>query len=513
MFEIPYLLTLLIAVPLIGAIVTLFMGGGRQKYAKYAALIFSGVTMLLSLILMISPDLSVYNESHAWIETNNVVISYILTVDGLSILMVFLTGVLVFLSTVFSVREGDRPHYFFALLLAMEVGLMGVYMAGDYFLFYIMWEVTLIPMYFLISWFGGPRRHYAAIKFFIYTHVASLVMLIGIFAIVFGAAEPTDIVNADGSITVLFRANFSFAAVVTGSAAFSATFQTLVFGLLFFGFAVKMPIVPFHTWLPDAHTEAPTAGSVLLAAVMLKMGSYGIIRVCFEVLPEGAHSWQTTMIFIGILAMIYGAYACIAQRDLKKMVAFSSISHMGMVMIAMACLTDIGIQFAVFQMFAHGLISAVLFMVAGATGHSAGTREIPLLGGLAGKLPILAAFMMFGFLASLGLPGLVGFWAEFGIIFSFYDYAVGVNMIWLIAFCLISLLLTAGYYLWAMQRTMFGVLTKKIDLSHIHDLSVPEILALGATCALIALFGIWPDLALGYIAEYAADMGFFLGGI
>jgi NADH-quinone oxidoreductase subunit M len=315
----------------------------------------------------------------------------------------------------------------------MEVGLLGVYMAGDYFLFFIMWEVSLIPMYFLISWFGGPRRHYAAIKFFIYTHVASLVMLIGIFALVFGTAS--------GGV-----ADFSFVAVLNGSGALTETFQTLVFGLLFFGFAVKMPIVPFHTWLPDAHTEAPTAGSVLLAGVMLKMGSYGIIRVCLEVLPAGAHSWQTVMIFIGILAMIYGAYACIAQRDLKKMVAFSSISHMGMVMIAMACLSAIGIQFAVFQMFAHGLISAVLFMVAGATGHSVGTREIPLLGGLASKVPLLAAFMMFGFLASLGLPGLVGFWAEFGIIYSFFEYAASVDMLWLIIFCLLSLLLTAGYY-------------------------------------------------------------------
>jgi NADH-quinone oxidoreductase subunit M len=184
-----------------------------------------------------------------------------------------------------------------------------------------------------------------------------------------------------------------------------------------------------------------------------------------------------------------------------------------MVMIAMACLTDMGIQFAVFQMFAHGLISAVLFMVAGAAGHSIGTREIPLLGGIAGKLPILATFMMFGFLASLGLPGLVGFWAEFGIIFSFYDYAVSVNMIWLIAFCLITLLLTAGYYLWAIQRSMFGVLTTKIDLSHIHDLSRPEVLALGATCALIALFGLWPDLVLSYIADYSSALGTMLGGI
>jgi len=499
-FQIPHLLTLLLVIPLIGAIVTLAMGGERQKYAKYVAGAFSGVTMVLAIMLLFVPDLSVYTESHVWIETAGVRISYILSVDGLSILMVFLTGMLVFLSTVFSARESDKPHYFFALMLAMEVGLMGVYMAGDYFLFYIMWEVTLIPMYFMISWFGGPRRHYAAIKFFIYTHVASLVMLIGIFAIVFGAA---------GGGTV----DFSFAAVLAGSAAFSATFQTLVFGLLFFGFAVKMPIVPFHTWLPDAHTEAPTAGSVLLAGVMLKMGSYGIIRVCLEVLPNGAQSWQPIMIFIGILAMVYGAYACIAQKDLKKMVAFSSISHMGMVMIAMGCLSDVGIQFAVFQMFAHGLISAVLFMVAGATGHSVGTREIPLLGGLASKVPILAAFMMFGFLASLGLPALVGFWAEFGIIFSFYNYAVSVDMLWLVIFCLLSLLLTAGYYLWAMQRTMFGRLTSKIDLSHIHDLSRPEIVALFIVCGLIALFGLWPDLALGFVKGYASSLALSLGVI
>ncbi|MDR2846296.1 MAG: NADH-quinone oxidoreductase subunit M, partial [Candidatus Methanoplasma sp.] len=328
--------------------------------------------------------------------------------------------------------------------------------------------------------------HYAAIKFFIYTHVASLVMLIGIFALVFQAANGV--------------ADFSFAAVLAGT--YSETFQALAFILLFFGFAVKMPIVPFHTWLPDAHTEAPTAGSVLLAGVMLKMGSYGIIRVCLEVLPEGAAQWQSVLFVIAILAIIYGAYACIAQKDLKKMVAFSSISHMGMVMLGIACLSDIGIEFAIFQMFAHGLITAVLFMVCGMAGHNIGTREIPLLGGIAGKMPLFAAFMMFGFMASLGLPGLVGFWGEFGLIFAFYDYAVSVDMIYLIIFCLLSLLLTAGYYLWAMQRTLFGRLTDKIDLSHIHDVNRNEALALGALCALIALFGFWPSLALDFIAPY-----------
>ena len=492
MFEIPYLLTLLLVVPLVGTIFTMVMSGDRQKYAKYTALIFSAITMVLSVVLLFAEDLSAYNESYAWIETGGLKMSYILQVDGLSILMVFLTGLLVFLVNVFSSGEKDRPHYFFALIMMMEVGLMGVYMAADYFLFYIMWEVTLIPMYFMISWFGGPRRHYAAIKFFIYTHVASLVMLIGIFALAFQASVGNGVVD------------FSFAAVLAGT--FSTSFQILVFVLLFFGFAVKMPIVPFHTWLPDAHTEAPTAGSVLLAGVMLKMGSYGIIRICLEVLPEGAEYWQPAMIVIGILAMIYGAYACIAQKDLKKMVAFSSISHMGMVMLAMGCLSDIGIQFAIFQMFAHGLISALLFMVCGLAGHNIGTREIPLLGGMASKMPMFAAFMMFGFMASLGLPPLIGFWAEFGIIFTFYEYAASLDMIWLIVFCLISLMLTAGYYLWSMQRTLFGRLTDKIDLSHVHDISRPEAVSMAAVCAFIVLFGLLPGLVLGYVDDYSAAL-------
>jgi proton-translocating NADH-quinone oxidoreductase chain M len=491
--EIPYLLILLVVIPLIGAIIALFMGGERQKHAKVVSAVFSVITLVLATYLMLSNNWSAYDVDFTWIETAGLKMSFILHVDGLSILMVFLTALLLLVVTIFSAHETDKPNYFFALLLAMEVGLMGVYLAADYFLFYIMWEVTLIPMYFMISWFGGPRRHYAAIKFFIYTHVASLVMLIGIFAVAVQAA-------AGGVV------DFSFAAVIAGSGAFGATFQTLVFGLLFFGFAVKMPIVPFHTWLPDAHTEAPTAGSVLLAGVMLKMGSYGIIRVCLEVLPEGAVAWQPVIFVIAIVSIIYGAYACIAQKDLKKMVAFSSISHMGMVMLGIACLSEIGIEFAIFQMFAHGLVTAVLFMTCGMAGHNFGTREIPLLGGLASKVPVYAAFMMFGFMASLGLPGLVGFWGEFGIIFAFYEYVQSIDMIWMIIFCLLSLMLTAGYYLWAMQRTLFGRVTTKIDTAHIHDVTKAEGIAMGIMCLMIAIFGLWPDLALDLISGYSSAL-------
>ncbi len=494
------ILSLLIVVPLIGAIATLFMGGEKQKYAKVVAGVFSAITLVLALLVLFADDMGALAESYAWIQTSAIAISFTLAVDGLSVLMVFLTALLVLLVVIFSAEEEDRPNYFHALLLAMEVGLMGVYMAADYFLFYVMWEVTLIPMYFMISWYGGPRRHYAAIKFFIYTHVASLVMLIGIFAMAFEAAQ----------ITGTGVVDFAFSVINPAIAGASEMFQVLVFALLFFGFAVKMPVVPFHTWLPDAHTEAPTGGSVLLAGVMLKMGSYGIIRICLEALPLGAEYWQWVVIAIALLSIVYGAYGCIAQTDLKKMVAFSSISHMGMVMLGIGCLSEAGVTFAIFQMFAHGLITAILFMVCGMTGHKVGTREIPLLGGLAGRMPMYALFMMIGFMASLGLPGLVGFWGEFPVIFAFYEFVIANDALWLILFCLLSLMLTAGYYLWAMQRTLFGPETTKIDLTHAHDVSKTEGIALAVLVVLVAFFGVWPDAALSFIEPYVsalANMG------
>ena len=489
-----FILPAMILIPLVGAIIVLAMGGEKlQKKAGYAAFVIALIDLVLALYLMTeADDLGQFDFSANWIDSAGLTMNLMFTVDGLSILMVFLTAFLVAVVIPFSHKEQDRPHYFYALLLMMEVGLMGVYTAEDYFLFYIMWEITLLPMYFLISWYGGARRHYAAIKFLIYTHVASLVMLIGIFALAFEAAS----INGEGI-------NFSFEYISQACGNFGETFQTLVFGLLFFGFAVKMPTVPFHTWLPDAHTEAPTAGSVLLAGVMLKMGSYGIIRVCIENLQLGAENWQEVMIFMGLLSMVYGAYACIAQRDLKKMVAYSSISHMGLVMVSMACLSKGGIDFAVFQMFAHGLISAMLFMVCGMAGHNFGTRQIALLGGMAQKVPVYATFMMFAFMASLGLPGLMGFWGEFGIIYSFYEYLEANHLVWVLVFCLLNLLLTAGYYLFAMQRVLFGHLTTRIDTEKCHDVDKIEGIAMGAVALLVVLYGIWPDLALDMIGYFA----------
>jgi NADH-quinone oxidoreductase subunit M len=482
MFEGIPILTLLLLFPLVGAFITFFMK--KDKAAKVVALVFAAVPLIISIALLFGFNLNAagdfqYVEDYTWIQALG--IDYTLGIDGISLPMVFLTTLLCFLAILFSWDVETRTNQYMGLMLVLEVGVLGVFMSLDYFLFYVFWEVVLIPMYFLIAIWGGPRREYASIKFFIYTHVASLVMLLGILALYFEAAPKLGY-------------TFSMVEIATVSGSFAAYFQMVVFGALLFGFIVKMPMVPFHTWLPDAHVEAPTAGSVLLAGLLLKMGSYGIIRIALPTLPSGADQWQIVMIILGILSILYGAFMCLAQKDLKKMVAYSSISHMGLVMLGIATLGELGIVAAVFQMFAHGLITAVLFMMCGIMQHKVGTRSIPRLGGLAAKMPIAATFMMIGFMASLGLPGMVGFVAEFSVFMATFK-AWG----WLLLLPIISVAITAAYYIWAMQRTLFGPLTKDVDVDHIHDVSWYEGIPLSVLSVLIVLFGIMPFLVLQYI--------------
>jgi len=498
-----HILTLLILLPLIGAVLT-FLAGKRVKLAKGLALGFSAITLIMATLMMLGFDFSgnfgiyqfQYEESFSWIPSLG--ISYVVGVDGISVPMVWLTALLCFLAILFSWDVGHRTKEYMGLMLVLEVGVIGVFMALDYFMFYIFWEVVLIPMFFLIAIWGGPRREYAAIKFFIYTHVASVVMLVAIFAMYFEAAPH-----------LIGGPSFSMIQIQSVNGFFPAGFQAIVFLALFFGFGVKMPIVPFHTWLPDAHVEAPTAGSVLLAGLLLKMGSYGIIRVAIPTLPEGALEWQWLLIAVAILSIMYGAFASLAQKDLKKMVAFSSIGHMGMVLLGFATFSTLGIAAGVFQMFAHGLITAVLFMVCGIVQHIAGTREISKLGGLSEKMPYYATFVMIGFMASLGLPGLIGFAAEFPIFFSF-AFMNGVWN-WWILLPIISVAITAAYYIWSMQRTLFGPLTTKIDTSHLHDVSWYEAAPLIALCVLIVLFGLFPSLIYDFIRPFAAPIAGLLG--
>jgi NADH-quinone oxidoreductase subunit M len=378
---------------------------------------------------------------------------------------------------------------FFALLIFMEFCMLGVFTALDYFLFFIFWELGLVPMYFLIAIWGGPNKKYASIKFFLYTQAGSLLVMLGIFALYFESGLNT----------------FSMIELAKHSE-YSETFQTAIFLSFLIGFGVKMPLVPFHTWLPDAHVQAPTAGSVILAGVLLKMGGYGLIRVAVTTLPQGAESLTWLMFIMATVSIVYGAMLCIAQEDLKSLVAYSSISHMGIVLLGVACLNSIGISGAIYMMFAHGLVSPLLFMLAGSLGHKVGTRDISKLGGLAKRVPIFAAFLMVGCMASLGFPGLVSFISEVEVFVATYDAFKFYVML-----PLLGVVITAGYYTWALQRTIFGPLTDKVDLSHLDDLHWYESIPLSVLMFFTIIFGILPVLLMTIFTPWSMDLISVLG--
>ncbi|MSR74861.1 MAG: NADH-quinone oxidoreductase subunit M [Planctomycetes bacterium] len=431
-----------------------------------------------------------YVEYGQWIPSFN--IHYMMGVDGLSMPLIFLTGLLWVLCFVYSFSIEDGVKGYFALFLLLQTGLIGVFCALDFFLFYVFWEIVLLPMYFLIGYWGGTNRLYAAIKFFIYTLVGSVLLLVAMLALYW----------KDG------YDSFNLLTLTSLSGGFDLSFQMWIFMALFMGFAIKVPVFPFHTWLPDAHVQAPTAVSVVLAGVLLKMGGYGFYRFSYTLAPDAGIS-QTMVLFIGglgVINIVYGALCAMAQKDFKSLVAYSSVSHMGFVLLGLAAMTTEGIQGSVLQMFNHGVSSAMMFLLVGVLYERAHHRDLDRFGGIGLQMPYYTGFAIIGFFASLGLPGLNGFISEVLVFMGSFNsetFFAGNSAVyglprWMVYLALPGVVLTAGYILWTVQRVYMGT-AKKEEYKTFRDLNWREVFSLAPLAAMCIIFGVAPQLILGYM--------------
>lgn len=473
------IIAVLLALPLIGALLILLLNK-KPGTARYIAVAASFATFAGSLVLLADYDKAAegfqFVQFSEWFPAFGV--TFALGLDSLSLPLFMLTTLLCFLVMVYSWNIVERAPFYFGLLLVLETGVMGVFSALDFFLFYIFWEIVLIPMFFLIGIWGGKRRSYASMKFLIYTHVASLIMLLAIGAMYFEAAD------------VLGYYTFSIPEIT--AVGFDFDFQMLVFPALLFAFCVKLPVVPVHTWLPDAHVEAPTAASVLLAGVLLKMGGYGLIRVAYMINPAAALEYTWVVVALALLSIVYGSFAAFTQNDLKKLIAYSSISHMGFVLIGIATFNYFGVMGAVFQMVAHGLISSMLFMGCGVIQHNAGTRLISDLGGLYAKMPKAMTMLILAFFASMGIPGFMGFFAEFEVMMGVFK-----SLGWLVLPVALGAVLAVAYYLWAFQRVAFGEVPG--HLADCRDIHWFELAPMVVLLVLTLYFGLQPDVMVSYM--------------
>jgi NADH-quinone oxidoreductase subunit M len=479
------MLSAIIFLPLLGAVFIAWLPSSRASLSRWLAAGFSGAALALSLVAYVGYDVHAgglqFVEKVDWVALPSVGVSYFVGADGLNLPMILLTSLLTLMAVLASWTIDLRPKAYFLLLLLLETGVTGVFSAMDFFLFFLFWEVELIPMYLLIGIWGGPRREYAAIKFVIYTLAGSALMLVGILALYFYASPHT------------------FDMTKLAAQKYDLNFAAAVFLFLFAGFAVKLPVFPFHTWLPDAHVQAPTAVSVLLAGVLLKMGGYGMLRVLVGMLPEATHYWAWLLGLLAVISVLYGACVSMVQPDLKSMVAYSSVSHMGYVLLGIAALTTISLNGAAIQLFTHGTITGLLFLLVGNLYDKAHTRLIPELGGLARRMPMLAILFVLAGLASLGLPGLSGFVAEFTVF-------IGSYVIWQLYTILAAsaIVITAGYILWMIRRVFYGPFNERWD--HLRDARGLELVPLVTLMAVILLIGLDPALLTNVVNSGIATL-------
>jgi NADH-quinone oxidoreductase subunit M len=493
------ILSVITFLPLVGAVVILFAPRDRPDLARTIALGASGLAWVFSLVLVVSfilpngtngldPGGFQQVEQADWIPAFG--IQYKLGVDGLSLVLVVLTTTLSWICILASFGPiKERVKEYMASFLILEVGLLGVFLALDMFLFYIFWEVVLVPMYLIIGIWGGPRRIYATIKFFLYTLVGSLLMLVAILATAF-----TYSAGHGGS----WSGAFDFLALrAYGPTGFSDSLQLFAFAAFFLAFAIKVPMFPFHTWLPDAHVEAPTAGSVILAGVLLKLGGYGFIRFALPLFPYAAKTFGPAIIVLSLIAIIYGAIVALVQPDLKKLVAYSSVSHMGFVTLGIFMFQTNGMNGAILQMVSHGVITGALFLLVGVIYERTHDRTIAKMGGLSAVTPVYAAMFGFFMFASVGLPGLSGFVGEFLVFLGAWSYNP-----WVAAIACFVMILAAGYLLWMFQRLFSGEVTDFLKGlgHHLTDIRPIEVLTLVPLGTLVLVFGLFPGLILSLIA-------------
>ena len=421
-------------------------------------------------------------------------VSWHVGADALSLPMIWLTSLVVPISMLVE-WDAKRRHLFHPLLLVMEGAMIGVFVSLDLFVFYVFWELTLIPMFFLILMWGGADRRYAAMKFFIYTFTASVIMLIGILVMYFNTG------------TSISDRSFDLEVILASGSTMSEGLRHIVWMLLLVGFATKMPSVPVHTWLPDAHVQAPTAGSMILAGVMLKMGAYGFLRVAVTAFPGSTVVFTPLLVALGMASLVYGAWVCMGQTNLKRMVAYSSVSHMGLIFLGIATMQPLGIAGALFMMFAHGIISPLLFAVAGAFKHHYHTLEIGSMRGIAHHSPWLSGHMMLGWMASLGLPMMAGFVAEVAVLIAFW-----MTFGWLVLLPALTLIITAVYYLTSMQRTIFesndphnGLLPETLH-GEPRDITWHENAGMAILGGLTILFGILPFFFWDMMSYWSSEL-------